>query len=391
MEKRLSDVSLANSYDAGHQSLSWTPGEPTGLLAGIDIQALIENPEAREIVPNLPVQPLYYALKQKGFESCLEILPLLSQDQVIHMADYEAWNGDDFSPKRMLEFLKPFGAVSQEELFNRFSELDDEYQIATLEGVFTVHEVEHIYDLPHGVEDRAYPMPCNTVFYEMNVDDKDDEQFIESLMEAAREHNMRYAYALLGHTTFNPPRENEAQVAQFRKARLEEDGFVSYEESLKIFQPIDRVQLRQKWQARQTSAEHSKDALMLQGSEYSFFDSCLLQARDDGTDLDGLYQVHQSMLHLANALCAAARVGVDDSQGLHRVLEQGKSLVSLGLEYLSDGSIELGAKIIVEEHPKTLFQTGFAIIEDLRIGAIRALKRMGMPRAQHLERLYQSR
>jgi hypothetical protein len=391
MEKRLSDLSLASSYDAGHQALSWSPGEPAGLLAGIDLQALIESPDAREIVPNLPVQPLYYALKQKGFENCLEILPCLSQEQVIHMADYEAWNGDEFSPKRMLNFLKPFGAVSQQELFQRFSELDDEYQIATLEGVFTVHEVEHIHDLPPAVEDRAYAMPCHTVFYEMNVEDKDDEQFIESLMEAAREHNMRYAYALLGHTTFNPPGENEAQVAQFRKARLEEDGFVGYEESLKIFQPIDRAILRQKWQVFQVSSHHSKDALMLQSSGGSFFDSCLARSREEGSDIDKLYEVHQTMLHLANALCTAARVSVDDPHGLHRVLEQGKALVSLGLEYLADGSIELGAKIVVSEHPKTLFQAGFGIIEELRAGTIGALKRMGMPRTQHLERLYLSR
>lgn len=393
MEKRLSDLSLAHSYDAGHQSLSWTPGEPTGLLSGINIEALIENPDAREIVPNLPVQPLYYALKQRGFSDSLEILPYLSDEQVVHMADYEAWDGEDFSPKRMINFLKPFAAISSEELYKRFSELDEEYQIATLEGLFTVHEVEEIHDLPEDVADRVHAMPCNTVFYEIHLDDKEDYTFIESLLESAREHNMRYAYALLSHTSFNPPGENEMQVMQFRKARLEEDGFVSYDESLKIFSPIDRKGLRLKWQERQATdlSAHSKDALLLQDSEYSFFDACLLRARDEGADIDGLYQIHANLLSFANALCSAARVTVDDAHGLNRVLEQGKALVSLGLEYLADGSSELGAKIIVSEHPKTLFQAAFGIIEDLRLGVIQAMKRMGLPRANDLERLYIAR
>ncbi|MBC7660987.1 MAG: hypothetical protein H7249_14920 [Chitinophagaceae bacterium] len=392
MDKRVSDTVLANSYDAGHQSLSWNPGQAGGLLAGIDLQSIIESPDAAEIVPNLPVQPLYYALKQRGFEESLEILPLLSQEQVIHMADYEAWDGEDFSQKRMLRFLRPFAEVSQEQLFQRFSELDDEYQIATLEGVFVVHEVEHMYDLPHGVEDRAFKMPCDTVFYEIALDDKDDVAFVESIMEASREHNMRYAYALLGHSTFNPPQENEAQVHQFRKARLEEDGFVSYEDSLRIFSPLDRRTLRLKWQSLgEQSLAHSKDALMLQGSELNFFDACMMRAREDGADMEGLFQVHQSLLYLANALCAAARVNVDDLNGLHRVLEQGKALASLGLEYLADGSIELGSKIVLSEHPKTLFQSGYGIIEDLRAGTIKALKRMGLPRASTIERLYISR
>ncbi len=393
MDKRLNDTVLANSYDAGHQSLSWDPGLPGGLLAGIDLQAIIESPDAAEIIPNLPVQPLYYALKQRGFEESLEILPLLTQEQVIHMADYEAWDGEDFSQKRMINFLKPFAEVSSEQLYQRFSELDDEYQIATLEGLFTVHEVEHIYDLPHGVEDRAFPMPCHTVFYEMALDDKEDIAFVETLMESCREHNMRYAYALLSHSTFNPPAENEAQVYQFRKARLEEDGFVSYEDSLRIFSPLDRRSLRLKWQGESLSQgrEHSKNALMLQGSDLNFLDACLIHARDHGADLEGLFQVHQSLLFLANALCAAARVNVDDLQGLHRVLEQGKALAALGLEFLADGSLELGARIILGEHPKTLFQAGYGIIEDLRAQTIKVLKRMSLPRAGQLERLYLSR
>ncbi len=391
MEKRVNDNSLAISYDAGHQSLAWTPGEAGGLLGGIDLQAIIESPNAAEIIANLPVQPLYHALKQRGFEDSLEILPHLTQEQVVHMADYEAWDGEDFSQRRMINFLKPFAEISREQLYTRFSELDEEYQIAALEGLFTVYEVEHMFDLPHGVEERAFRMPCNTVFYEINLEDKDDVAFIENLMESARENNMRYAYALLSHATHNPPLENEAQVAQFRKARLEEDGFVAYEESLRIFAPIDRKALRLKWLEMNPSGEHSKDALMLQGSEINFLDACLMRAREDGADIDALFNVHHSLLYLANALCAAARVAVDDVYGLQRVLEQGKALASLGLEYIADGSIDLGAKVLLGEHPKTLFQAGFGIIEDLRGGTIKALQRMRIPRAANLERMYIAR
>ncbi|RYZ56936.1 MAG: hypothetical protein EOP07_11285, partial [Proteobacteria bacterium] len=212
MDKRLNDTVLANSYDAGHQSLSWDPGQPGGLLSGIDLASIIESPDAAEIVPNLPVQPLYYALKQRGFEDSLEILALLSTEQVVHMADYEAWDADDFSQRRMLNFLKYFGEISAEQLYTRFADLDEEYQIATLEGLLTVYEVEHMFDLPHDVEERAFKMPCDTVFYEIHLESKDDVEFVEKLMESVREHNMVYAYALLSHATHNPPAENEAQV-----------------------------------------------------------------------------------------------------------------------------------------------------------------------------------
>lgn len=387
MEKRLDDIALATRFDAGTQSLPWDPGQPTGLLAGIDIKSILESPDAREIVQELPVQPLYYALKQKGFEESLEVLPLLSQEQVTHMADYEAWDGDRFQPKKLFRFMKPFGAVSTELLYQRFSELDEEYQIASLQNVFKVYEVEHLFDLPEGVQDRAYAMPCNKVFYEILLDDKEDVEFVEELMNAAKEENLRYAYSLLGHSAYSLPNESEAQVALFRRARLEEDGFVSYEESLSIFAPIDRKALAKRWKHE----GHSKDAVMLQGSDLVFLDAVLMRARDQGADVDALFQVHQNLLFLANALCAASQVSVDDIHGVHRVLEQGKALVSLGLEYAADGSIDLGAKIILKEHPKTLFQAGYGIVEDLRADVIKSMRRMFLPRSERLERLYASR
>ena len=61
--------------DAGHQNLPWSVNEPSGFLAGIDFNAILDNPQAREIIQSLPVQPLYYGLKKKGLAECLAVLP----------------------------------------------------------------------------------------------------------------------------------------------------------------------------------------------------------------------------------------------------------------------------------------------------------------------------
>jgi len=384
MEKRLDDIALASRYDAGHQSLPWDPGQPSGLLAGVDLQSILESPNAREIVQELPVQILYYALKQKGLSESLDILPLMTSEQVTHMVDYEAWTGDTFNRQKLFRFMKNFAEISGQQLYERFADLDEEYQIASLQNLFKVYEVEHIYDLPHGVEDRAYAMPDNKVFYEILSEDKDEVAFLEQLMEAAKEHNLRYAYSLIGHAAYAIPNENEAQVGRFRKGRLEEDGFVSYEESQEIFAPIDRKALAKRWKHE----GHSRDALMLQGSDLVFVDAVLMRARDQNIDIDAIFQVHQNLLYLANALCAASQVAVDDMHGVHRVLEQGKALVSLGLEYAADGSIDLGVKILLQEHPKTLFQAGYAIVEELRADVVKSLRRMNLPRSEYIERYF---
>ncbi len=389
MENRLSDSFVASSLDAGHQNLAWEPGPPSGFLAGIDLKAILSDPNAAEIVPELPAQALYYALKQQGVDEVLDLLPLLSSEQVERMLDYDVWTQDELVPKKFFSFLKPFGEISREQLYERFSDLDEEYQLAALQGFFRVHEVEDPYDLPEGIAETAYRMPCNKVFYEILSEDPDEVAFIEELMESLRENNMRYAYAILGHATYQPPGEALAQVARFRRGRLEDDGFVSYEESLGIFAPIDHAALLRKW--NQTERTQDLTSLALQGGSGLFLDAVMLAARDENVSIDELYQLHQSFLYLANSLCAAGQVGPEDVAGLNRLLEQGKALVSLGLEYLGQGDLGLGIQIVRGESARTLFRVGLSLVDALREDVIQRLEGMHWPRAERIRRFYIAR
>jgi hypothetical protein len=389
MENRLSDSFVAASLDAGHQNLAWEPGPPSGFLAGIDLKAILSDPNAAEIVPELPPQALYYALKQQGVEDALDLLPLLSPEQVERMLDYDAWTQDELVPKRFFSFLKPFGEISREQLYERFADLDEEYQLAALQGFFRVHEVEDPYDLPEDIAEKAYRMPCNKVFYEILSEDADEIAFLEELMESLKENNMRYAYAVLGHSTYSPPGEALAEVARFRRGRLEDDGFVSYEESLSIFAPIDHASLLKKW----NEGERIQDitSLALQGGSGLFLDAVMLAARDENVSIDELYQLHQSFLYLANALCAAGQVAPDDIAGLNRLLEQGKALLSLGLEYLGQGDLGLGIRIVRNESARTLFRVGLSLVDTVREDVIQRFEGMDWPRADRLRRFYIAR
>jgi hypothetical protein len=389
MENRLSDSFVASSLDAGHQNLAWEPGPPSGFLAGIDLKAILADPNAADIVPELPTQALYYALKQQGVEDALDLLPLLTPEQVERLLDYDAWSQDELVPKKFFAFLKPFGEISREQLYERFADLDEEYQLAALQGFFKVHEVEDPYDLPESIAETAYRMPCNKVFYEIISEDPDVIAFLEELMESLKENNMRYAYAILGHASYQPPGEALAHVARFRRGRLEDEGFVSYEESLSIFAPIDHAALLRKW----NDGERTQDltSLALQGGSGLFLDAVMLAAREENVSVDELYQLHQSFLYLANSLCAAGQVAPDDVAGLNRLLEQGKALVSLGLEYLGQGDLGLGIRVVRGESARTLFRVGLSLVDVVREDVIQRLEGMQWPRVDRMRRFYIAR
>lgn len=390
MESRLSDDSVKLALDAGHQSLPWEPGQPSGFLAGVDLGAILASPQAKQIVRALPVQPLYYAIKQRGMADCLKILALLSQEQVIRMLDYDVWQKDELVPKKAFEFLKFFGEVSAKQLYRRFAYLDEEYQLALLSGYFRMYEEVELEDLPEDLQDRLYAMPCRTVFYEIITDDREDLGFLETLMESLKENNLRFAYSLLGHASYLPPNEQVFQLKQFRQARLEEDGFVSYEDSLEIFKPINRQEYLQRWDQQRLNVRQGAVKQVTPPTD-DFLGQVLHQALLDGWDIDEQFLIHQRLLYLANALCSAAQVEPDDVFGLNRVLEQCKALVGLGLEYLAQSDVKLAMQIIKAEHPKNLFRIGLSLIEDLRIDCISQLKRLKVNEAETLDRHHMSR
>lgn len=391
MEARLSEEAVKAALDTGHQGLNWKPSAPpSGILAGVDIDQLSQHPDIKKIVPLLPTQSLYYAIKQKGYGECLDVLAHLSNDQVTRIVDYEAWQRDTLAPTRAFALLQNFAEISSEQLYSRFSEMDEEYQLALLAGRIRVYEFDDPMAVPEELAENIAAMPCRKVYYEILTDDKVIYEAIEAIIQAAIAHNMRYAYALIAHASYNPPNESEAQALRFRNARLEEDGFVTFEEGLQSFLPIDHLAVFDSWQEKARGIR--KGAVTNPEIEQaSFIDRVLQKAQADGWEIDDLYIVHQNLLYLANSLAAVARVEVDDLFGINRVLLQAKSLVSLGLEYIGRSDLGLGVEIAKAEHVKTLFRIGLSLFNQKRQQVVDSFVRAKVPGYLAIERAFKQR
>lgn len=385
MTGRLSETTVTSILDGGHKSLPWEAGQPSGFLAGIDFNAILQSPEAKQIIQSLPTQPLYYGLKRKGFADCLDVLPLLSEEQMTRIADYDLWYKDRLVPQKAFELLGFFGEVSSRELYDRFAFLEEEYQLTILGGLIQVYELEEFEAMTHEEQDVLFAMPCNEVYYSIRSDDQDVVGFVQKIMTSLNEHNLRYAYSLIGHVSYCLPSENEEAIRRFRSARLEEDGFVTYEDSLSCFTPIDFKPLRQKWSRgdqRQGAVAHITE------SRSNFLGRVLDLAQSSGWSIDEQYEVHQQLLYLANSLCSASQVEPEDLFGLNRVLEQCRSLVSLGLDYLCASDLELGLKVLKGEHVKNIFRVAISLMQDLRKKTVSRLLAANVPAIKELQECF---
>ena len=391
MASRLSEETLsgdlAGIMDAGHQGLVIESERRVPMLqpAAVDLDSLLlaEDPEAA--VQAVPTQQIFQALLAKGPEDCIEVLPLLSEEQVVRLLDYDAWRQDALEPRRAVRWLSLFKEVSDEELYRRFRDLDEEYQLALLGPIIDLIDEDQYEKLGTQDQDELHRLPCGTLYYRIKTEDPVLVDFVTSLVEATLASDISYAYSMLAHAAFMPPHESEAQISQFRRARLTEDGFVSYQESLAAFRPIELKPLEQRWLLQQASAVAGDDILVHKQSDTSLFLGRVMK-RTAQNDPDGNIDLWQRLLFLANSLCAAAQVEPDDLNGVRLLMNHAQALVSLGLEHLANGDVTVAAMILKQEHPQTLFRVGLTLVRKLADAMLAQCQKHGLPGVDDMRR-----
>ena len=395
MASRLSEDSLREAFDSGLNALPWQVGvgsdsnQPTQLpiFRSVDLSAMLESPQARDEIQALPPQLLYQAMAERGLDDCLDVLPLVSRDQMERIFDFSSWRDQRLVRSDVFRWLTLFRQVSREEMYRRFRDLEEEIQIALLQPILRMYDDTDYEKMTDEEQDSLSRMPCGKVFYRVESNDPSDHQVIESLMQVLVSEDLPFAYSLIANAAFSPPQESEEQAAQFRKARLEEDGFVTHEDGLKPFIPADPHHLRREWLLR-LAATAPKDQQGLETIRTGrFLEQVLDHARAHGGDQEEIDHVSQRLMHLVNTIAAGLRMEPADVESMRRLLEQVASMTSLGLEYIAAGQPALGWELLRFEHPQMLFRSALGLVEELRLHTLKKLREQGVATAEYLGRI----
>jgi hypothetical protein len=300
----------------------------------------------------------------------LELLPYLSQEQVTKFVDYDCWSKDRLSPAKVANWLKLFGEQGNEQMAKRFRDLDEELQLAFLGPLVRLYELDEFEKLPQEEQDKLHALPGGELWY--SVTEPELERSIEGLVNASLEVDVGYTISMLAHATYMPPNEQEDLERQFRQARLEEDGFVTFEEALRIFLPLpDALKLVDKW--RVETAPQSLPTTT--ATEAVLLDQALDLVREQGGET--LSTVSNALMHGANTLCAVADIAPDDFDGLREVIGYQRSLVNLGLEILVGTDSKRAAQVLTTEHPMHVLRLALTTLGHMQIQMLEKLSALG--------------
>lgn len=370
METSLSHFDKKKIFETGQNTVKWNPKPTSGFLQGVDLDKILSHNDVHQILNTIPTQPLYISMRQKGILESYEVLRFLSSDQITALLDYDVWIDDKLDSSRVGDWLQAIGRLGPSHLYSKFINLEEEYQLAICVGKIQLFNEEQIENLPESVENEIIPMPCNKVFYRFINCEEDQKDTLKKVIDAIIVNNMEYAYSLINYAACLPPNESEQQLYQFRNARLEEDGFIPYEESLSIFNTVDINQLKDKWSYLQKNTPPSESPNIYL---VDFVDQVVKKALDNNLDMENLFTLHQGIMLVANNLSAASKIRTYDLNGLNKILQQVKGVIGIALDYLSNSNIEIATKILVNENKKTLFSYGITLFEKIQKNAAKEL------------------
>lgn len=367
--KLAAKMNQAKLYDAGFHTVNWqlasTSATPSQSLSAIDLKALLDSPEAAQLIPTLPPQFLYLAIKEQRLESHHQLLAHVSIEQFTALLDFDVWSGDRVDTTKMSLWLAQVARLGPKELLRKFRDLEEEYQLAYVLGRVELYGEDDLDDIPEEIEQQLIAMPDQKIYYRVKNASDDEVEVVKSVIDAALIHHPEYAYSLLNHGAFMPPEETEHQLFQFRSARLEEHGFVSFSESLELLNTkglghfYDHCQDSYGKDNGTAPAASTGLTPFLAQVTQAMYQNGLWQPHD-------IFRWHQKLLFVVNGLSTANRVACYDLKGLKKTMMQVKGVLGLALDTLCHGDVTMALEVLKHENTKTLFRYGLAIVEPVQ-------------------------
>ncbi len=325
------------------------------------LEAILNAPSPAKHIQNLPIPELFYHLTLTDEETKLQVMPLINQEQLTGLLDIGGWKDDRIHPKGIMAWLKPYLEIdpTKKQFYKRFQLLEEEYQIALGCGRIEMIDLETYEDLASDRQDLFNHLPGNELFYRLLTTDEKEVEFFENLIEAMFSQNVAYAYSYLAHCHSMPPNETEHQLSRFRNARLEEEGFIPYEESLLCLRPLKKSEIKI---PHLEQADSNETSIISTSVSSNFLKDVFAYFYENEPKIHKDLELRFNSL--GNSIAAATKVEPHEISVLHTIQQISSAYVSLALNSLCGSSLEVAAEVTKNNHPQILFRYGLHLLRE---------------------------
>lgn len=353
------------------------------------LETILNSPHMLPLVHSFPEQDFYFLMHDIGPEDFMPVLATASARQWEYILDLEVWEDDRISLGAVTYWL---GLLAKADTDRFLKWILNEKLIFVEYYLFNNIELrirEHDED-PSDFGDGFFTL--DNVFY-VRFKDVARKASEESLPTDVNEEKgallatLLSGMAAIDHTNFQKvllestailPAEFEAEAFRLRNARLEEKGFLSFEESLGLYYPIKPADLEKaaggKYRYMAAGLSRTEPVVVPMVPMGLLEENHIFAKALDWVDNDELLVALQiEFVSLCNRLIVADRKIIREKKSLGEIVRKACGFINLGLQALDESSDSLSipplnriAGLICKVPLVHIFRAGYGLAADLK-------------------------
>jgi uncharacterized protein DUF6178 len=317
------------------------------------ILGLAPNPEA--LIPELPPAELCFTIKAIGLADAAWVLEYATPEQTVAALDLDAWRGNELDLATANEWIQALASTSPEARVRALESLDAELLTLALRariGVVQKPDEKEGWTPPEGSQ------TLEGQFYYWALADGDDiadvTEHLRALFEAAY-----WSYFRLMHAVqWELVSDSEEWALRWRTGRLEDLGFPTWDESMRIYRFLDPDARRElPAEAPPLPAEWLLPVWLPRLPETGGPGDRIFRAI---AELDEAERrtIFYAFVGLANRIAVADRLPLGDAESTPKAIAKAARFASSGLAYLAREHGLRDAELLRRAGVEHLFRVG---------------------------------
>ena len=318
------------------------------------VLALLAAPEA--VIPLIPEAEFCFTVKAIGLDDAAWLLEHATPEQAVTSVDLEAWSGHQPDLTELNAWLEAFARTSKSSLLRAASALDRETLVMWLKS-----RVE-VFQKPAGDEDWQPPQQTETLegqFYFRAREEDADTAAITTLLRALFEADYWTYFRLMLGAIWELDADNCEWALRWRSGRLEDLGFPTWDEAMRIYRfiaPAERGRIPRNEQPLEVEGWHLPvwiPRLPEARSERQRIFRAIARL-DDAERVAAFY----AFVAVANKVAVADRMPLGDAESTPRAIEKAARFISDGLAHVAAENALDDSQVLREVTLERLFRVG---------------------------------
>ena len=344
---------------AGRSAALALPPDFPSLSGTARLDAILKLASPGKFISRLREDEFVFLVNGIGLEDAGVLVRYATSAQRKLLVDMDSWEGDEFRPDRfdrILDIVKEHGLDFTVEMLR---ELDPGILILSLVKRAKFHTVEEAEDMEFA-PGTWFMTPDGTFVVECA--DEDDVPAVRNLIDLVYAIGVAYAHWLIQGGRWETVSSVQEQSFEYRRSRLADNGFPEEEDPYSIYEPFDLESFRSRVAGTdpgETSAGTARGeplALTVADTPKGLFFWKVISS-PAAAGLDHAAILSQTM-NLVNRVMGASVRDLSEVESWGPVAAHALTVVSVGLEAVSRGDVEVAASVLKKSVPLELFRAG---------------------------------